>query len=845
MKTKINIKKNGIWMGFLAFLIPVGILLFACWRGGIFPFGDRSLVYHDMQYQYTDFFMWFHQVLRGTESWNYSFHAGLGGNTTALVAYYLASPLNFLLLFVPVEKIAQFFNLLIILKLALCGVTAYIYLRKLHLAENMMGVFLSVGYALMGYNILQCSNVMWLDGVIILPILALGIHKMIYEKKCGVYFFALFYAIVSNWYMGYMLCIFACIYFLMETCLFYENKKFSVKETAGSVGIFAGYSIFSVLGSCFLFLPQTLQMMKQGEPFDPSVLQPDMGFSYLEGFRDLYLQGDKLTQVDWIPPVFVGTLIFLLVVLFFAARSISKYKKTVFGIFLLGFLMMLCFKPFNYLFTGLKVPNSHYFRQGFLFSFLMLVIAGYCVRALEEEKVERAAIGKSVAVIVGVGLLFDMLQNYQPRAGVYVSCVLVFIVGGACAFLWNKPKYRRLGAVLLLFCMTLEFSAKLLWEFEDHVESAGYYTEYNQTMADEIEELRSTDPAFDMYRVDKTLTRSAGINQGFGNEGMSFGYSSVAQYASTDDMQMKELLMKWGYGSNNKHLPYYPVLPMDSLLGVKYIYSRNDIYKGKLLKEGILGDVRLYENPYALPIAFAVDEDCGEISWDEDAFSNHEKLYSALLGHEAELYSTPEIAESNTDGATWRNWKLEIQEDGPLYLYFKYSNPDMTVHVNHSQIASVSWYNNHVMYAGEFKKGDTVEVMAANGTYMEDYGFLAATLRMENFEKAIDSLKEKKVEEGVQEKTRMAVKYQAEEEGRLLFTIPYDKGWKVTVNKQEAELQKAAGNFMAVDITAGENVVEFTYSTPGLLAGCMLSVIGFVGFAVCEYLRKRKMKFAG
>ena len=50
---------------------------------------------------------------------------------------------------------------------------------------------------------------------------------------------------------------------------------------------------------------------------------------------------------------------------------------------------------------------------------------------------------------------------------------------------------------------------------------------------------------------------------------------------------------------------------------------------------------------------------------------------------------------------------------------------------------------------------------------------------------------------------------------------------------------------MAVDIKAGENVIEFTYSTPGLLAGCMLSVIGFVGFAVCEYLRKRKMKFAG
>ena len=85
----------------------------------------------------------------------------------------------------------------------------------------------------------------------------------------------------------------------------------------------------------------------------------------------------------------------------------------------------------------------------------MLVTAGYCAKALEEEKVEGAAIGKSVAVIVGVGLLFDMLQNYQPRAGVYVSCVLVLIVGGVCAFLWKQKKnIADGGAVLLLFCMT-------------------------------------------------------------------------------------------------------------------------------------------------------------------------------------------------------------------------------------------------------------------------------------------------------------------------------------------------------------------------------------------------------
>ena len=77
-----------------------------------------------------------------------------------LVAYYLASPLNFLLLLVPAEKIAQFFTLLIILKLALCGVTAYVYLRKLHLAENMMGVFFVGGVCAHG---LQYSPVQQCD----------------------------------------------------------------------------------------------------------------------------------------------------------------------------------------------------------------------------------------------------------------------------------------------------------------------------------------------------------------------------------------------------------------------------------------------------------------------------------------------------------------------------------------------------------------------------------------------------------------------------------------------------------------------------------------------------------
>lgn len=840
MKTKIGTKNNGIWMGLLAFLIPVGIVLLACQAGDRYPFGDNSLVYHDMLYQYEDFFLWFHRVLRGQESWSYSFHAGLGGNTTALVAYYLASPLNILLLAAPAGKMSQFLTLLIILKLALCGVTAYVYLRKVDLAEDILAVFLSVGYALMGYNILQCSNVMWLDGVIVLPILALGIRRMIWENKRGVYYFALFYAIASNWYMGYMLCIFACMYFLLETLLYCEGRKFSVKEVSKSVGIFAGYSILSVLSSCFLFVPQTLQMMKQGEPMNPSVFSPDVGFSYLEGFRDLFLQGDKLTQMDYIPPVFVGTVSLLLALAFFLCKRISRYKRIVLGSFLLGFLFMLCFRPFNYMFTGFKIPNNHYFRQAFIFGFLMLVIAGHCLKELRRQKLQPKEFAGSAAILVGAALVFDMLQNYNPRTGVYVSCAFLGVAALVFSLLLIKKRGKTLGIFLLLLCMTLEFSAKLAVEFEDHTQSVSYDTAYNEMMQEEINELKETDPAFDMYRVDKTLTRNAGISFGFGNEGMSFGYSSVAQYASTDDMQMKELLMKWGYGSNNKHLPYYPILPMDSILGVKYIYSRYDICQAEPVKTGIFEDISLYENPYALPVAFGVDENIGEIEWSDDVFSNHEKLYDALTGYQVDLYDSPKITDGSTDKATWRTWTLEISEDGPLYLYFKPCNEGMTIRVNGNYLFRVSWNNNHVCYAGEFTKGDTVEVKVSGGEYLEDYGILAATLQMENFEKAIAFLKENATDVGEASKGLLTLTYEGDKEGRLLVTIPYDKGWKATVNGVEVQPEKAAGNFMEIPVEAGENIVNMEYSVPGLLVGCGLSLAGIAGFAAWELLRRAR-----
>ena len=44
-------------------------------------------------------------------------------------------------------------------------------------------LMLSLSYAFMQYNLTQADNVMWLDGVYMLPLIILGVYKAVNNKK--------------------------------------------------------------------------------------------------------------------------------------------------------------------------------------------------------------------------------------------------------------------------------------------------------------------------------------------------------------------------------------------------------------------------------------------------------------------------------------------------------------------------------------------------------------------------------------------------------------------------------------------------------------------------------------
>lgn len=811
------------------------ILCMVFWKQGIYPFGDKTLVYNDMQYQYLDFFMWFRNVLHGEDSLFYSYYMGLGGNSISLVAYYLASPLNLLCFFVKPEYMAEFLTLLISLKLMLCSLTAYVFLEKRFQLNSFYNCIISVSYGLMGYNILQCSNVMWLDGVMVLPLLALGVYTYIWKNRSGIYFLALFYAVFSNWYIGYMLCLFAVLYFLFE--FMYRSCEVKIKNIAkeflkSTVG-FAVISLLAVGSTFFLFLPQTLHMMNDGEKFESSIFTPKFGFSVLDGFRDFFLEPDKLVWSESSPPVFIGSFVLISVALLFVSKKINMRKKYLAAVFLGGLMFVFNYRPLNYVFTLFKVPSSHTYRYAFIFSFFMIVIAALCMKEIGEicsKEIQRVSL-----ILISILFLIDYVTGYSIREKAYLSGAFVILVGIAMlGRVRKRPGVIVMANIVILLCTITEFYQKMDMEFEDHCFQASVSSDYNKSMQESITDIKKRDPGH--FRIEKTFARMLGGGE-CNNEGMAFGYSSISNYSSTNNVKVAEIMKECGYTDNTTIISYMPILAMDSLMGVKYIYSEQKIAGGKLLQENIMDGIDLYKNPYALSIGYSVADLQENIVWEENPLYNQEILYEKILGEKTDLYVPAEVVFANTDSSSYTQWELQVNETGPLYVYFLNGQSGMTVYANDQYISSNTWYNNQVEYVGDYKKGDTVtiKVSTGSGEYQEDYGICTGTLDMKRFQHAIEKIQAGQLEVTDIQKNRIVLEKCSQNAEKAVLTIPYEKGWKIKINGKEIPYFKGLDAFIGLDLPPGLYEIEMEYKVPGQTAGILISV-----FCVLVYMILRR-----
>ena len=199
------------------------IIIFA--QRGIFPFGEESFLRTDMYHQYAPFFSEFRHKLAEGGSLLYSWDIGLGVNFAALYAYYLASPLNWLLILCPGKYVIEFMTAAIVLRIGLAGLSFTCYLRKRSGVPDFGACFFGIFYALSGYMAAYSWNIMWLDCIVLFPLILLGLEQLVREKKGLLYCISLALSILSNYYISIMICMFMVIYFAVLMVLDWEHFK--------------------------------------------------------------------------------------------------------------------------------------------------------------------------------------------------------------------------------------------------------------------------------------------------------------------------------------------------------------------------------------------------------------------------------------------------------------------------------------------------------------------------------------------------------------------------------------------------------------------------------------------
>ena len=95
-----------------------------------------------------------------------------------------------------------------------------------------------MAYGLCSYMVGYSWNIMWMEVMMMLPLILYGIDKLIKEHDGRLYCFALFISLWCNFYMSYMTCLFLILWYLL-----YPHKN--IKEFFTNGFRFAGYSLLS------------------------------------------------------------------------------------------------------------------------------------------------------------------------------------------------------------------------------------------------------------------------------------------------------------------------------------------------------------------------------------------------------------------------------------------------------------------------------------------------------------------------------------------------------------------------------------------------------------------------
>ena len=846
----------------LSILIPAVMILAIFLLFTITPFGNRTWLTIDLGQQYVDFFSYYQDtLLHHPEQFFYSFSKSIGGEMVSLWAYYLLSPFNLLFLLIPRSAIAMGVSLLIFLKLVSCTVSFAVLLDVKFKQRNWTTLLFALSYGFMSYLSANQFNVMWLDALIGLPLIILGVDALLLKRNPLYYVLPLSLTILSNYYTGYMICLFLGLYFPYAYLI--ANDSFSWKSFIKQFGHFIFYSVLSVGLITVILLPTFYSLLGSKGTATTIAWSLKSEYNPLLMASKLFIGSFDFHEMQkGYPNIFVGSLAFFSFLCYFKEKKIALSQRLYALFITVIVLISFNIEMFDKLWHAGQLPNWYSYRFSFLFSFWMVFLGYQWTLKKTAVGIHETFVYFFLVLAASIGFILfpqDYLQGWQIALGFGLSMGILYgliLIGRGKA---SHQKFLISFVVIELLLNSIITLSRLGYVMNSE------FTAYQSSLQNWSTVLRPAENEF--YRSEKTMLRSK-------NDSLQVPTYGVSHFSSTFEKETEKFFDAIGVRQGTAYVNYSNgTLLTDALLGIKNTFiettdaTYNERWERKDLEDfstiASFDEGHIVTNPNTLSIAYPMKA----ILKSMKVPTNHpitmqNQLANALSGttNPKNIFTrvSYETTFENIIGSPVVYQRIQLEDntrvgtisltftpetDDPIYLEMAgtMGEEDLEMTLNGEPYDFYPVQSKPVLLSvAKNQKGQpqTLQIIVKS----DGFEFSKLNLYSLNTSLLNERLEQTKVQELKLETfsaTHFSGTMDVFEDSTVLTTIPYSTGWKVWVDGQEVETYKILDSLLGFTISKGTHRIEYRYTTPFLLEGSLVSMASLLLLIFILYRRKK------
>jgi len=851
--------------------------------------GDGLSQHYQLFYDFSEKIRGFFQG-EGFPLWDWSI--GLGADVISSFGYYvIGDPFAYLGALFPESLRELGYHLLIFLRMWCVGGGFLLFARKFDFSHE-AGLLGAVMYAFSHFVIYNVTrHPFFILPMIWLPLLLLGVEKIL-RKESGVLFSLMVgLSAIANFYFFYKLTILVLIYGITRYASFYSfrNWKFLLKMFWRCLYLY----LIGILIAAVVFMPVVLGFLQGSRSvsgLEINMFIYPLQYYYLL-FLNLLIPGSYLWTVG-------GFSVFALFSFFYLWRRRKNYSFVLVVILILGILLLTPF--FGSMMNGFSGP---YNRFTFAFPFYFALASGYFLERRYQLVEKDLKLMRNFLIFFSIFYLVPMfvLQKYLmfifPMViGWSIWILLKYENRRSLNTQW-MPKL-----LIGLVCLNVATNAFMFYHprGKNAIEDTMKWGESEETYQNALGGLEKYLPEDEIYRTGVTAQDNHIKNQfiyldemGL-NTYLSIVDGDVANFAKEMEVGSFQLIQPLRNGFDDRRIPNH-------FFGVKYIITRADNESYLPFGYEVVREENGYiiaETENASPLAYVEDTYLPYSRFtklnpaQKDAYlaegavleDNHSVEGLQTFNGDLPVQTVPFEIESvdSSIQQTSENTFEVTEDDSQMTLSVNpqnLANSEVYVHMQgldfrpHDNIPLVTedTGNRNRVYFGNREKSilqtdiytfssyfkrnnmlfnmgytetgeETVTIQFDDDGYyqMNDIELYALAANAENDAQNADEKQSNAMNITTFENERIEGTVNRDDPGLLVTSIPYSLGWDVTVNGETVEPVKTNIGFMGIPVESGHSQITFTYQTPLLKAGSVVTLIGFGLLGIVEFRFKRK-----